>query len=300
MLPELDERTIRTKYAPQFEAHERLQAWVWKRRMSPGSAFEAPHQITLFAIFARATLTYRAIRRLVEGGYWQQAEMLGRSLYEDFVAGLWISLPAHRDEATSMLEEHRSYELLLMRDAYARAGFDFNPPHDDLDALELRRSELEKKLGAHGGRHWLPPLHKAVDEITPLLPDDGTRQLVKAYRQLRQRLGNHQIHTSPFALDHVAEVISEEGEQIHVQLSQSPSDNEEFIVGSLGSSFLSYGWLARHVLVERRHSPEAFDAEFKRLLTMHEALTPSARAKIGRNELCPCASGKKYKSCHGR
>jgi preprotein translocase subunit SecA len=23
-------------------------------------------------------------------------------------------------------------------------------------------------------------------------------------------------------------------------------------------------------------------------------------AKVGRNELCPCGSGKKYKSCHGR
>ena len=23
------------------------------------------------------------------------------------------------------------------------------------------------------------------------------------------------------------------------------------------------------------------------------------RKKIGRNELCPCGSGKKYKSCHG-
>ena len=24
------------------------------------------------------------------------------------------------------------------------------------------------------------------------------------------------------------------------------------------------------------------------------------RKKIGRNELCPCGSGKKYKQCHGK
>jgi ectoine hydroxylase-related dioxygenase (phytanoyl-CoA dioxygenase family) len=27
---------------------------------------------------------------------------------------------------------------------------------------------------------------------------------------------------------------------------------------------------------------------------------PSSRAKIGRNDACPCGSGKKYKQCHGR
>ena len=27
---------------------------------------------------------------------------------------------------------------------------------------------------------------------------------------------------------------------------------------------------------------------------------PSTWGKIGRNETCPCGSGKKYKHCHGR
>jgi len=26
----------------------------------------------------------------------------------------------------------------------------------------------------------------------------------------------------------------------------------------------------------------------------------TARGKVGRNEKCPCGSGKKYKHCHGR
>jgi preprotein translocase subunit SecA len=26
---------------------------------------------------------------------------------------------------------------------------------------------------------------------------------------------------------------------------------------------------------------------------------PSKRKKVGRNDLCPCGSGKKYKHCHG-
>ena len=27
---------------------------------------------------------------------------------------------------------------------------------------------------------------------------------------------------------------------------------------------------------------------------------PSTWGKVGRNEACPCGSGKKYKHCHGR
>jgi preprotein translocase subunit SecA len=27
---------------------------------------------------------------------------------------------------------------------------------------------------------------------------------------------------------------------------------------------------------------------------------PSSWGKVGRNEVCPCGSGKKYKHCHGR
>jgi uncharacterized protein YecA (UPF0149 family) len=27
---------------------------------------------------------------------------------------------------------------------------------------------------------------------------------------------------------------------------------------------------------------------------------PGGKRKVGRNEPCPCGSGKKYKMCHGR
>jgi preprotein translocase subunit SecA len=30
------------------------------------------------------------------------------------------------------------------------------------------------------------------------------------------------------------------------------------------------------------------------------ATDPSTWGKVGRNELCPCGSGKKYKHCHGQ
>jgi len=30
------------------------------------------------------------------------------------------------------------------------------------------------------------------------------------------------------------------------------------------------------------------------------AVSPAAMAKVGRNDPCPCGSGKKFKHCHGK
>ncbi len=32
---------------------------------------------------------------------------------------------------------------------------------------------------------------------------------------------------------------------------------------------------------------------------MPQAQMPSGQPKVGRNDVCPCGSGKKYKKCHG-
>jgi preprotein translocase subunit SecA len=34
--------------------------------------------------------------------------------------------------------------------------------------------------------------------------------------------------------------------------------------------------------------------------TERDAANPASWGKVGRNESCPCGSGKKYKHCHGR
>ncbi|MNL89543.1 preprotein translocase subunit SecA [compost metagenome] len=36
------------------------------------------------------------------------------------------------------------------------------------------------------------------------------------------------------------------------------------------------------------------------LVTEDSNAPASAERKVGRNDLCPCGSGKKYKQCHGR
>ena len=49
-------------------------------------------------------------------------------------------------------------------------------------------------------------------------------------------------------------------------------------------------------LDERERSLRASERQMRARATR---LAPSAHAKIGRNEPCPCGSGLKYKRCHG-
>ena len=55
----------------------------------------------------------------------------------------------------------------------------------------------------------------------------------------------------------------------------------------------------RHIMHER--SNFLFDPEADRWFYVNGSSIPSRSAKkVGRNEPCPCGSGKKYKKCHGR
>jgi preprotein translocase subunit SecA len=44
-------------------------------------------------------------------------------------------------------------------------------------------------------------------------------------------------------------------------------------------------------------APNGFGTE---RATVRDPKNPASWGKVGRNEACPCGSGKKYKHCHGR
>jgi hypothetical protein len=96
--PELDQDALAKKFAAQFEAAENVRAYAWTNRPRDRATNGKAYRAILFAIFARATLTYRGILHLCRGGYTEQADMLTRSLFEDMAIGLWVSLPDHQKE----------------------------------------------------------------------------------------------------------------------------------------------------------------------------------------------------------
>ena len=51
--------------------------------------------------------------------------------------------------------------------------------------------------------------------------------------------------------------------------------------------------------VEKTQTPELSSQQAKPNPKPSDAQQPKRTKKIGRNEPCPCGSGKKYKHCHG-
>ena len=52
--------------------------------------------------------------------------------------------------------------------------------------------------------------------------------------------------------------------------------------------------------LEKRQQRQQKDLQFQAGPAQAEAPKPvRAGAKVGRNDMCPCGSGKKYKKCHG-
>src|SRR5438094_539679 len=99
LFPQVDPLEAERAFEAEFRACRELLALAWDRK--PTGRGEA-YQYLLLAIFARSTLTYRAIMHLCRGGYGEQADMLNRSVFEDMAAAHWVSL--HGEEAIERLE----------------------------------------------------------------------------------------------------------------------------------------------------------------------------------------------------
>lgn len=73
---------------------------------------------------------------------------------------------------------------------------------------------------------------------------------------------------------------------------------------SAGYPYLSAGWVHLAAGMEKEASSDFYNAcgfepkneEFRKALNL---VNPYIQAKVGRNDPCPCGSGKKFKKCHG-
>src|SRR5581483_1588389 len=202
--PELDQEAIAKKFAPQFEAARNLQAEAWKHRPRDRATDGKPYRSIIFAIFARATLTYRAVLHLCRGGYTEQADMLTRSLFEDMAIAYWVSLPEHQDEALDLLQKHNDFGRLLAADSLEKhedwLGETFEA--EDIEQLEQNRSDYEGLFGKYGEKSWVGTgLHAVLKEIEQLWEDETRRkQELWGYYALGHRINNQKVHNSALSL----------------------------------------------------------------------------------------------------
>jgi len=302
--PELDEEKLAKTFAPQFEAARNIQAEAWKNRPRGSASGGKQYKSLIFAIFARATLTYRAILHLCRGGYTDQADMLTRSLFEDMAIAHWVSLPDHQGEVADLLQEHNDFSRLLAADSLAKhvdwLGETFEA--DDIEQLEKKRDEYEKLFGKYGERSWVgKSLHQVLGEIEHLWEDETQRKReLWGYYALGHRVNNQKLHNSALSLNQAASKsgFDKEGNLV-IRLGASPTDDEAAMIRALYGAMFTYGRITRLVISETGGDVGAFDTFYAQQLDLAYKLAPKRRNKIGRNDQCPCGSGKKYKNCHG-
>ena len=294
--PEPEAFGIARRFGLQIEACEELLITGWEHR-PPGDALVEHYQFILMNIFARSTVTYRAVLSLVRTGYDQQAVMLTRSLFEDVITAYWLALPEHRDEALQRIVAHEEFSALLADDVIRK--------HPDWTALtlledpefEAKRLELQALFGRHGEKPLIGPLYPALHAIRDLWAKHGNPDDPQHYYAAFQRYANQRLHTTASSL--TANLGERSlGRTHYFALSAAPKAEREGTLVALRGSFFSYLHLALLLLDETGQDVAQVES-----LRIHQdvaltALAPDA-PKPKRNAPCPCGSGEKYKNCHG-
>jgi hypothetical protein len=171
-----------------------------------------------------------------------------------------------------------------------------NKLHRDLIEYMVTRSpdeqEARAQLNPIVGEYGFDEVYRMLRKLSPRLnpaknPDEDERRLYAEYVDLYRRFGGERPFLTPpeFArLNRERAVLL--GREIlqELQLTQAEQDR----LDELSQLLLSEPWLWDDLVPE---DPP------KNLVKEHGA---ALVRKVGRNEPCPCGSGRKYKHCHGR
>nr|WP_036263679.1 preprotein translocase subunit SecA [Methylocapsa aurea] len=144
-----------------------------------------------------------------------------------------------------------------------------------------------------------------------LLTLDHLRQVV-GWRGMAQRDPLNEYKSEAFELfdeliSRLREVTTSQLSRVEVAFEPPPSQIQPSEVaafdhdgGAAGAAFAALSSAkAAPQLIEGRGPEQIFDAGAADALLRETAGAPSPHGKVGRNQPCPCGSGKKFKHCHG-
>lgn len=282
-------------HARQLRACEALLAFVldllqpWR-----GRALDRSHDGLMSAVFARSTNTYWAALELARIGFGEQAAMLNRSIFEDMVDLHWIS--ENPDPAIERYEQHLHHGQMVLADAL-RAHPDFMPAEDLPEYERNERRPLDRLFGPFGHKSWTGVnLHDRVAAVEHLWGDDQARRQLRFFRDIVHRENNQLLHVSAHALNQMVRRSGPEEGGIAFKLGPGDEYLARALLGAFWIYSQSVGLILEHFEFAER---EAFDRLFAEQLPAFRDLSDDEIRAVGRNDPCPCGSGKKFKRCHG-
>jgi len=259
-----------------------------------GRAVDHGADLIILAELARTLKTARAALMLCRQGYGEQAAMLSRSLFEGMAVAHWVH--ANPDEALDRFEKHGRHTALVFSDALVRQEWVEEWPVEVPPATDAERKHLVGMFGPYGERGWCTPgsLRKLVEAIADQWPDAASRAELRAYLDVPHRFHNKLLHATFTALN----ASARESAQADVSFVAGPS--EQLVPNSLLSVHWTLGQTFS-LIYDRFALPDrdAFDTRYGAARRAFIHLSAEDLRGVGRNDLCPCTSGLKFKRCHG-
>jgi hypothetical protein len=279
---------VSERFAPQLDLCERLLSMVWAQRPRPRPSMSLATANCL-AILGRSLEIYDAVLALVRARRSLSALMLDRALFEDMVAAFWLSHPDNRESGLQRIRDQEDHIVLLSNDVIRKYPQRVLLDAEEHEDLEAQRKEFEKHFGKYGERTWFGDIHGAIGKIAPIWEQlGGEEETLRVYYAVVHRHINLHVHNT------VSSITRSLGRY------DQPRKVDDFEVGlALRAAFFCLHGLA-HLVFEEAGVDRAgllkLEQESHRVFT---DLDPKNLAKIGRNDRCPCGSGKKFKHCHG-
>lgn len=296
--PEPDRVRLERDYAPQLAYADRLLETVWRARPE-NHELNDRYAFNMAAILGRSMSTFRGVLTLLRTGLPEQAWMLNRSLFEDLVAALWLSIPEKREEALDKIEMQDARIALLEDDRREKHRDRLRTETPREQELEAMRPELDDAFGRWGEKTWFPNLYRAVGEIESYLEAEGRKSGELAlYYDFFQTKANLYLHMTVIGLLNVTRGSTSRRGGRHFTYGQRAAVDEHEMAGVLSAACWCFLNIAELVTSEVSGEDESRFAELTAEHKSLHKLAPSKRAAIGRNEPCWCGSGKKLKHCH--
>lgn len=262
------------------------------RPLDPATATAADRIV--WNAFGSAANDYYAVLCLTLDGMGIQATLLSRPMAESLLTAFWAHENPNDAEARYGLYDR------FLRSTYAEAYQAGGWAKDDVSSgPELSEQELDqarKLFGQYCERSITGrSLQRLIDDYLRSIAHAPARWQMTRYWTAIHRYVNWSLHSTTFvrvptvrpegSLDSMG-VVGPTNVQIKMALN------------------LAWNNLGQHVGLVADHFgfDEEREAKLQRgLIQVWEAFVgPEVMSALGRNDPCPCSSGRKYKNCHGR
>jgi len=223
------------------------------------------------------------------GGFGPQGAMVDRSLFEGMAVAHWVKL--NPDLAADRFRKHMKHNTAMWNKRLGEHG----QKGVELEISETEAAEHRALFGPWGERLWVGmPMNKLIDAIEGEWDAGESRAELRFMFAVAHADNTETMHATAMSL---TSGVIQHKDAVQTEAGPSIFQVDRALLGAL------YPWA--HTLAMAADYFEVVGAdrvrdEFTRARASFISLSDEIMASAGRNDPCPCGSGKKFKKCHGR